>query len=147
MKQALNIAEVFPKAKISIHYIDLRVSGRNESFLNRVEESKGIRLLKGKVASIQTDGDGGLSLIAEDILSGRKETYNADLVVLATGIKPSLISLEDTSIHADYENVPELPAGMYFAGCAMKPLDISGSLKQSTGIALKAIASLKTAER
>lgn len=147
LKQALNISEVFPDAEINIHYIDMRVAGRNESFLNRVEEKDGISLLKGKVAVIQKGKDGGLNLIAENILSGKKKTYNADLVILATGIKPSGINLEDDFIQPDYENIPDLPAGIHLAGCAKKPLDISASLKQSTGIALKAISSLKTTEK
>jgi len=147
MKQALNMAEVLPDAKISIHYIDLRVTGRNESFLTRVEENESIALLKGKVASINRDITGGLKLIAEDILSGKKNNYKADLVVLATGIRPSGISRDNFSIQPDYENPSELPSGMYLAGCAKKPLDISSSLKQSTGIALKAIASLKTEDQ
>ncbi len=147
MKQALNLAVVLPDAKISIHYIDLRVTGRNEAFLNRVEENKSIALIKGKVASIKKDNDGGLVLVAEDILSGKKKTYTADLVVLATGIRPSGIKTENFSIQSDYENPTELPVGMHLAGCAKKPLDISASLKQSTGVALKAIASLKKADK
>ena len=82
--------------------------------------------------------------MAEDILSGKKKTYKADLVVLATGIRPSEITMDNLSVQPDYENPSELPSGIYLAGCAKKPLDISASLKQSTGIALKAIASLKT---
>ncbi len=147
MKQALNLAEVLPDAKISIHYIDLRVTGRNEAFLNRVEENKSIALLKGKVASILKDSDGGLKLMAEDVLSGKKKIYTADLVVLATGIIPSGIITDNFSVQSDYETPAELPAGMYLAGCAGKPLDISASLKQATGVALKAIASLKTADK
>jgi len=147
LKQALNIAEVYPDAEINIHYIDLRVTGRNESFLNKVEEKKNVELIKGKVATIAQGDEGGLNLIAEDILSVKKRTYNADLVVLATGIKPSDVSMDGLDIKPDYENIPELPDGIHLAGCAKKPLDISASLKQSTGVALKAISSLKTSEK
>ena len=148
MKQALNLAEVLPDVKISIHYIDLRVSGRNESFLDRVEENKSISLLKGKVATVRKNPEGKLDLIAEDIQLGKKKTYEADLVILATGIRPANFAFgqgHDSS--GDYMQIMDMPTGMHLAGCASKPLDISASLKQATGTALKAIASLKTADK
>ncbi len=52
LKHALNASELLPKANITIFYIDLRVTGRNEDFLNRVEQTKNIRLVKGKVARV-----------------------------------------------------------------------------------------------
>ena len=148
MKQALNLADTLPESQISIYYIDLRVSGRNEAFLNRVEDHERILLLKGKVASIQMNQDGKLVLIAEDILLGKKKTHEADLVVLATGISPAAVSFgSERDLPADYMQSRELPLGMHLAGCAKSPLDISASLKQATGVALKAIASLKTADK
>ncbi len=148
LKQALNLAETIEGADISIHYIDLRVTGRNESFLNRIEENKNISLIKGKVAVVQENPDGKLKLIAEDIQSSRKMTYEADLVVLATGIRPSNFSIgPGKASSGDYMMETILPKGMHLAGCAQKPLDISASLKHSTGAALKAIVSLKTSER
>ena len=143
LKQALNLAEVIRDVKIRIHYIDLRVSGRNEDFLRRVEENEKISLVKGKVGSI-VEEDGKISLIAEDILSGKKKSYPADLVVLATGIQPPGLKTPALPQADNYEDIPGLPKGIYLAGCASKPMDISASLKQSTGIALKAIGSLKS---
>jgi len=143
LKQALNLAEVLPDVKINIHYIDLRLSGRNEDFLRRVEENGKIILIKGKVGSV-IEEEGRLKLIAEDILSGKKKSYPADLIVLATGIQPSEFNIPGAGHAMDYENQPELPNGIFLAGCAAKPIDISASLKQSTGAALKAIGSLKS---
>lgn len=142
LKQALNLAEVLPEAKIRIHYIDLRVSGRNEAFLNRVEEHDRISLIKGKVAGIEEER-GKLKLVSEDILSGKKLSTKADMVVLATGIKPAGAPVGGEGGKLEYDAIPELPGGIYMAGCVVKPLDISASLKQSTGMALKAIGSLK----
>ena len=76
-------------------------------------------------------------------MSGKKLSTKADLVVLATGIKPAAALVGGEAGKLEYNALPELPGGIYMAGCAAKPLDISASLKQSTGMALKAIGSLK----
>ena len=38
LKHALSIQEKYPDSRIKIFYIDLRVAGRNEDFLSKVEE-------------------------------------------------------------------------------------------------------------
>jgi len=118
LKHALNVSELLPETKVTIFYIDLRVSGRNEDFLNRVERTKSIQLVKGKVARVEVvekagertlkagkqtvEADkqavkqgviavkaGNLMVEAEDIASGRKVHEAFDMVVLATGIVPA----------------------------------------------------------
>ncbi|MFC2090974.1 heterodisulfide reductase subunit A, partial [Bacteroidota bacterium] len=57
LKHALNVLESNPGAKVTIFYIDLRVTGRNEDFLRKVESKENIRLIKGKVGSIAVSRD------------------------------------------------------------------------------------------
>jgi len=45
LKQALMVGEQYPDCKVKIFYIDLRVTGRNEDFLFRVEKEQGIELI------------------------------------------------------------------------------------------------------
>ncbi len=89
----MTIQELYPKSEIKIFYIDLRVAGRNEDFLVKVQNNKNIELVKGKVGKITETENNNLILEAEDILSGRKLKYEAEMVVLATGIVPSDIHL------------------------------------------------------
>ena len=142
-KQALNYIHLYPDGKVKLFYIDLRVAGRNEDFLNRVENTSQIELIKGKVAKVTEDRNTGQLIVeAEDILSGTKITASADLVILATGIVPNEIPVEGITLNEDGFIDPErLPKGIYAAACSKKPLDVSASLKDATGTALKAIQS------
>jgi quinone-modifying oxidoreductase subunit QmoA len=139
LKHALNVAELLPSAKITVFYIDLRVAGRNEDFLNRVERTKSISLVKGKVARIDTTGKAGqLTVVAEDIGSGRKVHEAFDMVVLATGIVPANgVPGMQTNEEGFYSGTQE--DGIYAAACAKKPMDVSASVKDATAAAIKAM--------
>jgi quinone-modifying oxidoreductase subunit QmoA len=139
LKHALNITELLPDTKVTIYYIDLRVTGRNEDFLVRVENAKQVRLVKGKVGAVAVDAAGeGLIVEAEDIASRRKERKLFDMVVLATGIVPGngVPGMQKnemgfyTAVQAD---------GLYAAGCATRPQDVSSTVKEVTGVALRAM--------
>jgi quinone-modifying oxidoreductase subunit QmoA len=146
LKQALNYINLYPDGKVKIFYIDLRVAGRNEGFLNRVENTSQIELIKGKVAKIIKDQKTGQLIVeAEAVLSGTKITASADLVILATGIVPNEIPVDKIAIDEyGFISADELPKGIYATACSKKPLDVYASLKDATGIALKAIQSART---
>ena len=139
LKHALTIQEKLPDSRIKIFYIDLRVSGRNEDFLKKVEENKNIELIKGKVGKVEKTDDGQHLIVeAEDISIGRKVKYEADLVVLATGIVP----LADAGLFITDQNGfidRNQKEGIYAAACCNKPMDVSSSIKDATSAALKAI--------
>lgn len=139
LKHALSLRELVPNSHATIFYIDLRVSGRNEDFLKKVEKDQGIELIKGKVAEIKTDTENGdLIVEAEDILAGRKKQYHADLVVLATGIVPEEVPI-NISRNSDGFALREQEPGIIFVSCARTPMDVSSSVKDATAAALKAI--------
>jgi quinone-modifying oxidoreductase subunit QmoA len=141
LKHALTIADRHPQVIISIFYIDLRVSGRNEDFLSRVEKYKNIELIKGKAAKIEENGNSkNLVIEAEDILSERKIRREFELVVLAGGIKPSENPLQE-GVKDDYGFIMEesLPPGIIAAACSKRPMDVSSSLRDATGAALRAL--------
>jgi len=136
MKHALNVVNMVPDSQCTICYIDLRVSGRNEDFLAKAEAHERISLKRGKVAKIVTGGE-KIEAVAEDSLSGKKISYMADLVVLATGLVPNsgTIGLEKN----DYGFVVRDIEGVYASGCICKPMDVSASVKDVTSKALKTI--------
>ncbi len=147
LKHAMTIAEHYSECIIQIFYIDIRVTGRNEDFLKKAEKIKNIRFIKGKVGKIDIKDKGQkLELIAEDILTGIKTSSQAELVVLATGMQPddSVAGLvkglnrENPFIINEWQE-----DGIYAVACARKPMDVSASLKDATGIALKAIQAMK----
>jgi len=138
LKHALTIQELYPTTEVKIFYIDMRVSGRNEDFLTKVQENKNIELVKGKVGQITEVENNNLILEAEDILSGKKIKYEAELVVLATGIVPS-------NVDANFEKDQNLfitdnqMDGIIPVACSKKPMDVSSSVKDATAAAIKAL--------
>ncbi len=138
LKHALNIQEIYPKSEIKIFYIDMRVTGRNEDFLTKVQANKNIELVKGKVGKITETENNNLILEAEDILSGRKIKYEANMVVLATGIVPSNINLNLKRDDNQFIKTDQID-GIIPVACSRKPMDVSASVKDATAAALKAI--------
>ena len=117
----------------------MRVTGRNEDFLVKVEENINIDLIKGKVAKIEEKKDTKNVVVeAEDILSGKKIKYETQLAVLATGIVPSKV---DFNIETDQQDfiIDRPENGIFSVSCCRRPMDVSASVKEATGAALKAI--------
>jgi len=142
LKQATYIQSLDPNAKISIFYIDIRVLGRLEGFLDQVTSNAQLDLVKGKVAKVEEESKtGDLLVTAEDVLSGRKFENRFDLVVLATGMVPQTYGLPSDFVLDEYKfinNVPERP-GLYGTGCAHRPAEVTSALQNATGAALKAL--------
>ncbi len=138
LKQATYVREQYPNAKIYIFYIDIRAFGRYEDFFAKVAKEKGIELIKGKVAKVE-EKDGKVLVTAEDTATGQKIHKEVDMLVLATGMQPSLAENPIAGIEVDeYGFVREKP-GIIPAGVAMKPLDVMFSNETATSAALKAI--------
>jgi quinone-modifying oxidoreductase subunit QmoA len=137
LKQATYIRSLYPEAKITIFYIDVRTSGLLEEFYARV--SPDIELIKGKVGRIEEDAaTGDVLLTAEDVMGGRKAVFRADVAVLATGIVPQTDGLPDGFALDEFGFVTNGTTGMYSAGCVRRPAEVSACVQDATGAALKA---------
>ena len=78
----------------------------------------------------------------EDAVSGSKSVERFDLVVLATGMQPSLAGASlpiDVPVDAEGFIVGGEEKGIFAAGCAKQPLDVMKSAQSATGAAMKAI--------
>jgi quinone-modifying oxidoreductase subunit QmoA len=143
LKHASYVHEQYPDAKIFMFYIDVRASGRNEDFYTKIVKETGLTLRKGKVAKITREGDGRLTVEAEDVDHGVKSAETVDLVVLATGMQPSLADnpLPGKLNSDDYGFLAATAdsGGIFSAGCAKSPVDVSTSVQDATAAALKAI--------
>ena len=139
LKQALYFTRQNKEHKADIYYIDLRVTGRNEDFLRKVEVNDQIRLLKGKVSAVLLEG-GKLVIEAENILSGQKIRTDYDLVVLATGIVPEIPGLPAVDLDRDGFVIKEsLEHGLMAGGCCCEPKDVASTVRESTGEVLKVL--------
>ena len=141
IKQATYIRTLYPQALVTIFYIDVRTLGRLEEFYANIATDEKIRFVKGKVAKVEEEpGTHDLLVTAEDVLKGKKKTQRFDLVVLATGIVPQTEGLPKEFILDEFRflNMPEGSAGLYAAGCARRPAEVSAAVQDATGAALKA---------
>ena len=147
LKQARYIRESYPDAEVTIFYIDIRTLGRLEKFYYELVEDENISFVKGKVAEINEDpATHELILEVEDTVAGQRPDSRFDLVVLATGIVPNTAE-SPIPLELDYDDYGFLNGttgveGVFAAGCATHPCDVSRTTKESTAAALKAIQAL-----
>jgi len=144
LKQITYVKDQYPETQVSMFYIDLRAQGYLEDFLQAVQGREGVSLVKGKVAKISETPEGKLKLEVEDVAEGKKISPEVDLVVLATGLVPSIADarIPGNVTYDDYGFIVPGTAGIYGAGCSKRPQDVSNSVMDATGAALKAIQSV-----
>ncbi len=146
LKQATYVREQYPDAQVTIFYIDLRTPERYQKFRSRVLEDEGIRTVKGKVAAAAQGEGGKVILTVEDAVAATKSNEEFDLVVLATGMQPTLSGEQlpiDVTVDEDGFVVGGEDKGIFAAGCAKKPLDVMKSAQSGTGAAMKAIETVR----
>jgi quinone-modifying oxidoreductase subunit QmoA len=141
LKQSTYVKAMDPAAEAAIFYIDIRTPGRLEDFRTKVVEEQGVELVKGKVAKVEEDpATHDLLVTAEDVLGGRKVTRRFNMVVLATGIVPNTDGLPAGFALDEFRFIaaPEGKTGLYGAGCVRRPEEVSATVQDATGAALKA---------
>ncbi|MBQ9407384.1 MAG: CoB--CoM heterodisulfide reductase iron-sulfur subunit A family protein [Desulfovibrio sp.] len=146
LKQCLYMAEQNSQTQITVYYIDLRAPGRYVKVLEKVQALPNVHFVKGKVAdAAQAPGD-KVHIVAEDAVRGEKMTLDYDLVVLATGMQPTL-AVDKTALPLPLDEdgfiVGGEEAGIFAAGCARMPLDVMRSAQSGTAAALKAVQTVK----
>ena len=147
LKQAAYVREQYPNAEVTIYYIDLRTPGRYENFRSKIVSDAKVRLVKGKVAGVEADAaTGDVILEVEDAVKATKRKVRHDLVVLATGMQPSLAGGDNpfgVTLDADGFIVDGEDKGIFAAGCAKQPLDVMRSAQSGTSAAMKAIQTVR----
>jgi quinone-modifying oxidoreductase subunit QmoB len=89
IKQAMIARELDGEAEAYVLYKDIRAPGQYEDFYRQAQEDTGIFFTKAEVEGVEgTEGD-NLLVKAENTLLGEKVHFEADLVVLATGMVPN----------------------------------------------------------
>ena len=142
MKQATYLRERYPEADIYFFYIDVRAPGRLEDFYVKVQEDEKFHFQRGKVARITEGSGGNLILEAENTMTGDITKQEVELAVLATGMVPNTADDPpplDTPLDDFGFIAPDTGKGVIGAGTAMRPFDVSASVQDATGAALKAI--------
>ena len=156
-KHAMYIREKYPQTQVTVFYIDVRTPGKAfDEFYRRAVEEYGVQYIKGQVGKVLKDPRGGLTVFGSDLLSGRHLMLHADMVVLATAIKPSAgvrklatmltASMDNddffTEAHPKLRPVESPTAGIFLAGMCQGPKDIPETVSQAGAAAVKVVGLL-----
>jgi heterodisulfide reductase subunit A len=134
-----------------VFYMDIRSGGKGyDEFVRRAIEQDGAKYYRGRVSKI-TEKDGKLVVRGADTLAGLPVTIEADLVVLASAMRPA-DGVEELAqkLNIGYdefgflmESHPKLrpvetnTAGIFIAGACQAPKDIPESVAQASAAAGK----------
>jgi heterodisulfide reductase subunit A len=155
-KHAMLYKHHVPDGQAYIFYIDIRSGGKGyEEFVQRAVEDDGVVYLRGKVSKVFED-KGKIKVWGVDTLLGKNIEIDADMVVLATAMRPSegaaelakklKIALDKDGFlaeaHPKLRPVESVTSGMFLAGAAQAPKDIPEAVAQASGAAAKAISIL-----
>lgn len=142
LKQITYIRERYPEAKVTVFYIDLRTPGKYEKFREKLMNDENVTFIKGKVADIIPEDDGGVTVVAENAVTGEKIQAKVDLAILATGMEPAGQAIAaQVGLQVDTNGFifSDADKAMLSAGCAKKAADVVTTTQNSTAAALKAI--------
>ena len=131
-------------AKSTVYYIDIRAIDRFEDFYQAVRKNPNVSFVKSKVASITAAAEAGdVMLNGVDTEGYNRYSNQHDLVVLATGMEPSVptgqfpveLVLDDNG----FVQNDEANGGVFGAGVSSDALDVNRAVQNATAAALRAV--------
>jgi heterodisulfide reductase subunit A len=150
-KQARLLTERNPGARAYVSYMDVRTDCKlTEEYCQANIEEKSLVYVRGRVSKVWREGD-RLKLWTADTLTGHKLEIEADLVVLAMAIEPAAGFAEVSKLfrastdtngflqesHIKLRPVESSTMGVFLAGAAQYPKDITDSVSQGLATASK----------
>ncbi|MBT3232340.1 MAG: CoB--CoM heterodisulfide reductase iron-sulfur subunit A family protein [Calditrichaeota bacterium] len=139
LKQTRYIRDQYPDAEIHVFFIDARTPGRWEDFYQNVQDDTKTIIHRGKVAKVDDAGDGNVTVIAENTLTGNLEKITVEMAVLATGMVPSAKTTKPLLDSKQDEFGFIWPGGVIAAGVATGPKDVAGSNQDATAAVARAM--------
>ena len=147
LKHAAYVREQYADAEVDIYYIDIRAHDKLEGFYNRVRDDDRVNFIKSKPGHIKVGEDGMPVVCGEHTLTREIYATPYELVVLATGMQPAAAVNYRPPGEPDQDEygfiIPGGGDGIFVAGVAGGPLDVSMSVQSATAAALKAIQALR----
>ena len=154
-KQARLVRQHFPKADVNVFYMDVRAYGKGfEEFYDKARED-GVIYRRGNPSEVIRRGE-RVVVRAEDTLLGEPVEVEADLVVLAVGMRPrsdtesiaGLLKLARSAdgflleAHPKLRPVDTAVAGVFLAGACQGPKDASEAIIQARAASAAAMTLL-----
>jgi heterodisulfide reductase subunit A len=153
-KHALLYRHKVHDGKAIVFYMDVRATGKGyDEFVRRAIEQEGALYLRGRVSRLYED-EGQLVVSGVDTLAAKPMEIRADMVVLATAVRPQPDALRTAQLfgigsdgdgfyseaHPKLRPVETPAAGIFLAGACQAPKDIPESVAQASAAAAKALA-------
>lgn len=148
------------RGQAHVFYMDIRSGGKGyDEFVRRAIEQEGARYYRGRVSKI-TEENGKLIVRGADTLAGVPVTIEADLVVLATAMRPATgvgalarklkIGSDEfgflSESHPKLRPVETHSAGIFICGACHGPKDIPEAVAQASAAAGKVLITFSHAE-
>jgi heterodisulfide reductase subunit A len=150
VKQAIEMKEDIPGAKIFCFYMDMRMGGAlYEEMYRDAQEKYGINFIRGKVSEISANINNKLVTKVEDTLAGRPMKIELDMLVLMAGMEMSqewekiadaggmkrginrFFAPVDNHFGSNMSNVK----GLFYAGTCTAPMNITETISHARGAA------------
>ncbi len=151
IKQALFLKEVNHENEVYIFYNDIRTPGEYEELYQKARTA-GVIFIKGIPSELRQDEPQKVNFSVFDTVAGERLDITTDMVVLATGMKPSQgnIDLKDkigialnknNFIESHLQCYPQdtQREGIFSAGCCRAPMDVSRSIESAGTAAVKTL--------
>lgn len=137
----------------TVFYMDIRAAGKGyEEFSRRAIEEEGARYIRGRVSRMWREGD-VIKILGFDTLAGEPIEMDADMVVLATAMRPQpgidalaqklSVSYDQhgfiNEAHPKLRPVETNTAGVYVAGACQAPRDIPDAVAMASATASKVL--------
>jgi quinone-modifying oxidoreductase subunit QmoB len=162
LKQAKYIRDLLPDTNVYIVFKDIRTPGNYEEFYKEIQQDDRIFLTKGEIKSISGTEE-KIQVEVDNSLIGTEISIEVDMVVLATGMTPAnsdqlnlayrlgkglpTLKYEFTDSHFICFPYETRRTGIYAAGTARAPMDITSSKEDAAGAMLKAIQCIEATKR
>jgi heterodisulfide reductase subunit A len=158
VKQAIEIREMLPSTEVFCFYMDLRMFGPHYEELYRESQEKwGVQYIRGRVSEAAENADGSIQVKAEDTLTGRPLKMNVDMLILMVGMEPGKDTQEIArelslktgdnrffrSSDEHYQTNFSGQHGVFFAGAASAPMNITDSINHARSAVLEVDKFLK----
>lgn len=145
-----------PDGEAYVFFIDVRTGGKGyEEFYQKAQTEHKVVYIKSKPNKVYLNKKGNPVIEAQDLLTNRKMELEVDMVILATGMVPSIdkelasklkMPLDEHGFaqeaHPKLRPVECTSEGVFICGVVHGPKDISESVAQASATASKAIAIL-----
>jgi len=158
VKQAIEIREHLPSAKVFCFYMDMRMGGAlYEELYRESQEKYCINYIRGKVSEVSENITNKLVVKVEDTLAGRPLKMELDMLVLMAGMEMSeggmkiaaasglptgenrFFSTADHHFGSNKSNIK----GIFYAGTCTMPMNITETISHARAAVMDVIEYLK----